>query len=38
MRRGRGRWKGAWHEKYNRHPDSMTELVEFLKAVQKGEE
>lgn len=33
-----GACKWAWHEKYNRYPDSMTELIEFLKAVQKGEE
>lgn len=34
-----GARKWAWHEKYNRHPDSMTELIEFLKAVPKdGEE
>lgn len=33
-----GACKWAWYEKYNRHPDSMTELIEFLKAVQKGEE
>ena len=33
-----GARKWAWHEKYNRYPDSMTELIEFLKAVQKGEE
>ena len=33
-----GARKWAWHEKYSRYPDSMTELVEFLKAVQKGEE
>mgnify|MGYP003376814009 CR=1 FL=1 len=29
-----GRWQR--HETYNRYPDSETELVEFLKAVQKG--
>ena len=29
-----GRWQ--YHEAYRRHPDSETELVEFLKALQKG--
>ena len=33
-----GSRKWAWHEKYSWYPDSMTELVEFLKAVQKGGE
>ena len=33
-----GACKWAWHEKYSRYPDSMTELIEFLKAVQKGGE
>nr|DAO54201.1 MAG TPA: Protein of unknown function (DUF3102) [Caudoviricetes sp.] len=30
-----GRWSG--HERYNRFPNSETELVEFLKSIQKGE-
>ena len=29
-----GRWRR--HETYSRYPDSETELVEFLKALQKG--
>lgn len=32
---GYGKWER--HETYNRHPDSETELVEFLKEIQKGE-
>lgn len=32
---GEGRW--SRHEVYSRYPDSETELVEFLKFVQKGE-
>lgn len=28
--------KYPYHEKYNRYPDSITELIEFLKDVQKG--
>ena len=27
---------GPGMKKYSRYPDSMTELIEFLKAVQKG--
>ena len=30
-----GRW--SRHERYNRFPNSETELVEFLKSIQKGE-
>lgn len=33
---GIGKW--AWHEKYSSHPNSETELVEFLKEVQQKQE
>lgn len=33
---GNGMNKWAWHERYSRYPNSETELVEFLKEVQRG--
>lgn len=34
---GDGPDKWAWHERYSRYPNSETELVEFLKEVQRGQ-